>query len=76
MTTASTTLTETRQLLVVDLGKKQTKKKLKRLRKGKGPLLSKVSEMIDELREEGVITGAVQPIVVVVREKPKTIFGR
>ncbi len=55
-------------IIVVDLGKKDSKQ-IKRLRNGKGKLLEKVKQCIEELRSSGKITGTVQPLVVVVEEE-------
>jgi len=57
--------------IIVDLGAK-SKKKVKRLRRGKGALLEAVHEAIAELRDCGRISGTAQPIIVVVREKPES----
>ena len=37
--------------LVVDLGKRQSRKRINQLRKGKGKLLDKIQQTISELRE-------------------------
>jgi hypothetical protein len=57
-----------RDTIVVDLGSK-SRKQVKRLRKGKGKLMDKVNECISELKSTGTITGTVQPVVIVVKEK-------
>lgn len=57
-----------RDTIVVDLGSK-TRKQVKKLRKGKGKLMDKVNECISELKSTGTITGTVQPVVIVVKEK-------
>jgi hypothetical protein len=57
-----------RDVIVVDLGSKP-RKQVKRLRKGKGKLMDKVNECISELKSSGTITGTVQPVVIVVKEK-------
>jgi uncharacterized protein (UPF0335 family) len=57
-----------RDMIVVDLGSK-SRKQVKRLRKGKGKLMDKVNECITELKSSGTITGVVQPVVIVVKEK-------
>lgn len=62
-------------LLVIDIGKKQKKKDIKRLRKGKGKLTDKVKEVIDQLREENAISADAQPIVIIVREKARSGGG-
>jgi hypothetical protein len=57
-----------RDTLVVDLGSKK-KKQIKQLRKGKGKLMDKVNQCLNELKTSGSISGSVQPVVIVVREK-------
>ena len=54
--------------ILIDLGK-QSRKKTRRLRKGRGGLMRDVGECIDELRQEGKINGEAQPVIVVVRQK-------
>ena len=55
-------------IIVVDLGKKSGKN-VRRLRKGRGPLLDHVEDCVEELREAGTISGAVQPVVVIVERR-------
>jgi hypothetical protein len=59
---------ETRDTIVVDLGRK-SRKAIKRLRKGKGSLMDQVNHVLNELRAASAITGEVQPVVVVVTER-------
>ena len=54
--------------IIIDMGKKK-KKDIKRLRKGKGKLMSDVDNCIQELRDAGEITSSVRPVVVVVTQK-------
>jgi hypothetical protein len=54
--------------IIIDMGKKK-KKDIKRLRKGKGKLMSDVDNCIQELRDTGEITSSVRPVVVVVAQK-------
>ena len=61
--------------VVVDLGIKKAKL-LKQLRRGKGKLINDVKLCINELAASGVVSGAVQPVVVVVRERSDCIFCR
>ena len=56
--------------VVVDLGKKK-RKKVKKLRKGKGPLLEDVDDAIAQLRIDGSISEDAVPVIVVVRQKEK-----
>jgi hypothetical protein len=59
-----------RDTIVVDLGSKR-RKQIKQLRKGKGKLMDKVNECISELKSSGSISGTVQPVVIVVKEKAR-----
>jgi hypothetical protein len=57
------------QLVVVDLGKRQSRKQVKRLRKGRGKLVRRIDEIVAELVETGTVKADAQPVVVVVREE-------
>ena len=57
------------QLLVVDLGKPQSRKRIKQLRKGEGKLMSKIDDILGDLVEAGTLERGAQPVVVVVREE-------
>jgi hypothetical protein len=54
--------------VVFDLGKHKSKK-IKKLRKGEGPLIDEVMLAIDDLKANGLVDANAQPVVVVVREK-------
>ena len=56
--------------IVVDLGKRR-RKQIKQLREGRGKLMDDVGGVIDELRKAGAISDSAQPVVIVIREKPK-----
>jgi hypothetical protein len=58
------------QMVVVDLGRRQSKKRIKRLRKGRGKLADRVDKIVADLVEAGTFKAGVQPVVIVVREKP------
>ena len=62
---------------VIDLGKK-SRKRVKRLRKGKpGGLMSKVREVLEQMREAGALPGSAHPVVIIVRERRrKNKFGK
>lgn len=62
------------ETLVVDLGK-ASRKKIKKLRRGEGELLEKVSRALSDMRAEGVIAASAQPVVVIVKEKKKKKAG-
>ncbi len=57
------------QLLVVDLGKRQSAKKVKQLRKGRGKLVGRIDQIVADLVEAGTAKAGAQPIVIVVRER-------
>jgi hypothetical protein len=57
-------------MVVLDLGKKK-RRDVKRLRKGRGRLMKRLNETLEGLREDGTIAESSQPIVVVVRERPR-----
>jgi hypothetical protein len=79
MSTASdverTDATVMRDPVVVDLGIKKAKL-LKQLRKGKGKLINDVKQCINELAASGMVSGAIQPVIVVVSERSDCIFCR
>ncbi|MCP4397938.1 MAG: hypothetical protein GY801_11660 [bacterium] len=57
--------------IIVDLGK-QKRKQVKKLRKGKpGKLMDDVHDCLEELKANDVIGESAQPVIIVVREKPK-----
>jgi hypothetical protein len=59
---------EPKRLVVVDFGKKQSKRKIDKLLEGKGALVLEVEKLVEDLVKEGTITDAV-PVVIVIREK-------
>jgi hypothetical protein len=56
--------------VVVDMGKK-SRKQIKRLREGRGKLMTEVAGVLEELRIAGTISASAQPVVVVVRQRRK-----
>jgi len=56
--------------IILDLGKKR-RKSVKRLLDGKGKLLDQVMDSIEELQRVGTIPKSAQPVIFIVREKPK-----
>ncbi len=70
------TLSETTEAMpeadyvILDLGK-QKRKKVKRMRKGRGGLMGEVQEAVDNLRANGAVDAAASPVIVIVREKAK-----
>jgi Family of unknown function (DUF6200) len=57
-------------LVMVDLSKQQTSERIKRLRRGRGSLLKRIDEIVEELIQAGTVKAGAQPVVIVVREKP------
>ena len=57
-------------LIVIDLRKKQKRRAIKQLRKGRGKLSYRIQEMVAEMRKSGEPRDG-NPLVVVVREKKK-----
>lgn len=60
--------------IVIDLGKKK-KKLVRQLRKGRGKLIDRVNDVVDELRSAGSLASENQPVIVVVREKKRRRAG-
>ena len=63
--------------IVIDIGKRQKSKQIRKLRKGTGKLTEKIKELVDDLREQRTISAEAQPVVIVVRQKAtrtKTFF--
>lgn len=58
------------QMVVVDFGGRQSPKRVKKLRKGRGKLIGRVDTIVAELVEAGTLKAGVQPVVIIVREKP------
>jgi hypothetical protein len=56
--------------VVVDLGSKK-RKQIKKLRKGTGPLMDDVQELIEKLRAAGHLAAGATPVVMVVKQKPR-----
>jgi hypothetical protein len=60
--------------IVLDLGK-QRRKRVKQLRRGEGRLMDEINASIEELRTAGAIGADAQPVVVIVRQKPRGLRG-
>ena len=58
--------TDSGNIVVVDLGKKK-RKQVKKLRRGEGPLMDKVQEVVAALREDGTSNPGDTVVVVVER---------
>lgn len=62
-------------IVVVDIGKKQKGKDIRRLRRGEGKLMDKVQSLVEEIQENLDSGAQVQPIVLVVRRKRKRTWN-
>jgi len=60
--------------VIVKLGK-QERARIKKLLRGEGSLMGEVQTAIDELKTTGTISADAQPVIVVVREKPRGLFS-
>src|SRR5262245_12100093 len=78
MAVQPTTAAETRddkdkakhQIVMVDLGKRQSPKQVRRLREGRGRLIEHIEEIVEDLVEAGTVKANAQPVVIIVRETP------
>jgi len=69
--TASESVADASAPIVIDLGKKN-RKRIRKLRKGKGGKLSeKVTEVLGQMKEAGALPAHAQPVVVIVRERKR-----
>jgi hypothetical protein len=71
--------TDKAQIVVVDFGKSQRRRKVRRLRKGRGKLMTRIESIVSELVEAGTVPATAQPVVIVVRERKEMMswpFGR
>jgi len=57
--------------IVLDFGR-TSRERIRQLLRGRGRLMADVNITLDELRTRGVLTDAVRPVIVVVREKPES----
>jgi urease accessory protein UreE len=55
-------------ICILDMGE-HSRKRVRRLRKGKGKLMYKVERAIDELQEGGILSPSAQTVIVIVREE-------
>ena len=60
--------------IILDFGK-QKRKQIKQLREGKGRLLDEVNTSLKELRAAGNLSASAQPVIVLIREKPRKMMG-
>lgn len=56
--------------IVIDLGK-QRRKAVRALRQGQGELMDDVAKCIEELQGAGTLSATAQPVIVIVRQRPR-----
>jgi hypothetical protein len=59
--------------VVADLGRR-SRKAIKALRKGEGPLLQDAENLLAQLRADKAVAGGAQPVIVIVKERRRR-FG-
>jgi Family of unknown function (DUF6200) len=62
-------------MTVVDLDRRYTRKQIKKLREGRGKLMSHISEVLQEMTEHNALPALAHPVVIVVREKDAADWG-
>lgn len=62
--------------IIIDMGKR-SRKQVRKLSKGKpGRLMDRVQDALAHLQENGALTGDVQPIVIIVKQRQRRRGGR
>ena len=61
-------------LVVVELAKRRSPEQVRRLRKGRGKLVSDIDEVVDELVDTRTIKADTPPVVIVVRESDAALL--
>ena len=61
-------------LVVVELARRRSAEQVRRLRKGRGKLVSDIDEVVNELVEAGTIKADTPPVVIVVRESNASLL--
>jgi hypothetical protein len=56
--------------VVADLGSR-SRKSIKKLRRGRGPLLEDAQKLIQQLQAEAGVAAGAQPVIVIVKERRK-----
>ena len=67
-----TTVHDDPKMMVIDIGKKQKKKRINQLRKGRGRLFDRINDTVADMQADGAIKKDAQLVVFVVRRKSKS----
>jgi uncharacterized protein DUF6200 len=62
------------QIVIVDFGEAQSAQQVRRLRKGRGKLVTSVERIMSDLVADGTVKSTAQPVVIVVRETPVSFW--
>jgi hypothetical protein len=60
--------TPERKIIILDFGNKR-RKNIKRLRKGKGPLMTDIRDAVQEVEQNGTIPAGSPVVIVVVKQR-------
>lgn len=60
--------------IIVDIGKRR-RKQIRGLRRGKGKLMTRMNDLLGEMKKNGTFSGSAQPVIVVVQQKRKRKKG-
>src|SRR5207302_1988647 len=66
--------TSGKSVVVVELSKVRSHEQVRRLRRGRGRLVTDIEEVIHELVQSGTIKAETQPVVIVVRESTASLL--
>lgn len=62
------------EMVLLDLGE-QSRRRVRRLRRGEGRLMEKIEDAVADLEEQGVLKSGAQTLVVIVRQEPEAGLG-
>ncbi len=68
-TVKPSTANDASSLLIVDIDKRHSRKRVKNLRQGHGKLYKKIEGIVADLVTDGTIQAGSQPVVIIVREE-------
>lgn len=69
---SNTTAATASQPVIIELGK-QSKKRIRRLRRGQGRLMDVTLDTLEQLREQGSVAADAQPVLIIVQQKRKRL---
>ena len=60
--------------IIVDIGKRR-RKQIRSLRRGEGKLMTRMNDLLGEMKKNGTLSGSAQPVIVVVQQKRRRNKG-